>query len=216
MSTFSLFLLFYREREKITITFRYSVAVFIVILLAFKLINVYVLTGLKVEESIGERAEFVQYGDTFEDAFQLRESGMETELDLWKNGPLIWGVGTAYPPALVESSIGNVHATGALNHVAFSSYLAHYGLIGLITYVLLLPLLTIKAAKRYFLQHRQDFGGAIAMTAMALAFFDMFTILSSNVYLEATSHVQGLIYGAMWGLSSSLEINSAKNSRGRC
>jgi len=38
-------------------------------------------------------------------------------------------------------------------------------------------------------------------------------LLSSNHYLESTSQVQGLIYGAMWGLSRSL-VNPVKSLRG--
>ena len=93
--------------------------------------------------------------------------------------------------------------TGALGHVAYSAYLAHFGLIGLLTYGFLLPYLTIKVGRRYYLHHTYDYGGAIAITAMALAFFDVFTLLSSNHYIASTSQVQGLIYGALWGLSRS-------------
>ena len=110
--------------------------------------------------------------------------------------------------------MNSAESTGALNHVAFSSYLAHYGLIGLITYGLLLPFLTIKVGRRYYLQHKHDFGGAIAVTVMALAFFDLFTLLSSNHYLGPTSQVPGLIYGAMWGLSRSPGVNSTKHRSG--
>jgi hypothetical protein len=215
MSFFSLFVLFFRERGKIVPKLGYSVAVLIFIFLAFKLTNVYVLTGLKVEESIDERTDFIRYEDTFEDAYQLREVGMETELDLWKKGFLIWGEGTAYSPRLMESSVQDVHGTGALNHVAFSAYLAHYGLIGLIAYGLLLPFLTIKIARRYYLHHQQDYGGAIAMTAMALALFDVFTLLSSNHYLGPTSQVPGMIYGALWGLTQSRDLSPVKSIRSK-
>ena len=110
-------------------------------------------------------------------------------------------------------SIHTIH--GALNHVAFSSYLAHFGLIGLLTYGLLLPFLTIKVGRLFFLQHKQDFGGVIAMTAIALAFFDVFTLLSSNHYLGPTNQVPGLIYGALWGLTRSFEVNSSQPRLGK-
>jgi hypothetical protein len=50
---------------------------------------------------------------------------------------------------------------------------------------------------------------------MALGFFDVFTLLSSNHYLASTSQVPGLIYGALWGLSRSFEENLAGSSRGK-
>ena len=84
---------------------------------------------------------------------------------------------------------------------ALSSYLARFGLLGLIVYGLLLPLLTIKAGKIIYSEHRRDYTGALALAAMALGFYDLATIFSSNHYLGATSHIPGLIYGALWGLS---------------
>jgi hypothetical protein len=210
LSSASLFFLFYKEGGKIVARVGYSLMVLAMIIVVFKLTSSYMLPGVKVEESIDRRADFIRYEDTFEEAYQTRETGMETELNLWRNGSLIWGVGASYPPSLLDSSI---EAIGALHHVGFSSYLAHFGLIGLIIYGLLLPFLTIKVGRRYYLQHKQDFGGVIAVTAMALAFYDVFTLLTSNHYLGPTSHIQGLLYGAVWGLSRSPGVNPARNNR---
>ncbi len=164
--------------------------------------NSFFLTEVNLTETIDERADFLRYEDSFEEAYQTRETGMETELSLWKNGTILWGVGASYPPELMDS---NIESIGAIGHVAYSVYLAHFGLIGLLVYGIFLPYFTIKVGRRYMIFHKQDYGGVIALTAMALAFFDVFTLLSSNHYIASTSQVQGLIYGAFWGLTRTLE-----------
>jgi hypothetical protein len=209
MATVALFLVLYREQGQMKQRFAYGVILLAITLAIFRLTSVEILSHVDVAESIDERADFVRHVDSFEDAYESRETGMETELELWKEGSIIWGVGASYPPSLLEASID---ATGAIHHVAFSGYLAHFGLIGLVIYGLLLPFLTIRVAKRYYVQHSLEFGGIIAITAMALAFFDFFTLLSSNTYLLPIGHVQGLIYGAMWGLTRNLAVNSSKHS----
>jgi hypothetical protein len=167
------------------------------------------LKGVDLQSSIDERVDFIRYEDAFDEAYQTRETGMETELELWQSGTFIWGVGASYPPSLLQSSR---EETGALGHVAFSTYLAHFGLIGFLAYGVFLPLLTILVGRRYYFQHRDDMGGVIAVTAMALALFDFFTLLSSNHYLASSTHVQGLIYGSLWGLSRSLKVPAAARS----
>ena len=209
MSAASMIILLYREREKILPRIGYSLVLVASIVLVFRLTNVFLLPEANLTNVIDERADFVRYEDTFEEAYKTRETGMETELHLWQNGTIIWGAGVCYPPSLSGSTVEEV---GALGHVAFSTYLAHFGLIGLITYGLLLPYLTVTVAKRYFLLHAHDYGGAIAMTAIALAFFDVFTLLSSNHYLASTSQMQGLIYGALWGLSRSLDVYATRKA----
>jgi hypothetical protein len=204
MAVVALFVAFYRERKKVLPKMAYSIALLVAIFLIFRLANTFLLSDVNLEQSINERADFIRYEDSFEEAYQTRESGMETELSMWKNGSILWGVGASYPPDLMDSTI---EETGALGHVAYSVYLAHFGLIGLLVYAILLPYLTIKGGRRYFLIHRQDYGGALAMTAMALAFFDVFTLLSSNHYIASTSQVPGLIYGAFWGLARTLEVS---------
>ena len=208
LAVIALGILFYREREKTPYRLGYSLVLIVVMVLAFGVTNKVFLSGINLTETIDERADFVRYEDTFDDAYQTRESGMETELGLWKNGTIIWGVG-ASSPSIMEATIAD---TGAVGHVAYSVYLAHFGLIGLFVYGLLLPYLTIKVGRRYYLHHPYDLGGTIAITAMALAFFDFFTLLSSNHYIASTSQVQGLIYGALWGLSHSSSLKAAESS----
>ena len=203
MAMIAMFILFYRKVGRLLPRLGYVVALLVTIFIVFRLTSGLFLSGLHLEESIDERADFLRYEDTFDEAYQTRETGMETELGLWEKGFFIWGVGACYPLDILNAPLAE---TGAYHHVAFSTYLAHFGLIGLLTYGILLPLLTIRVGRRYFLRHKADYGGAIAITAMALAFFDIFTLLSSNHYISPIGHVQGLIYGAMWGLSSSMEF----------
>ena len=162
--------------------------------------------GLDLEGMVIKRLDFLENRDVFDKAYETREQGFKTEIDLWHKGSMLWGVGTAMPPEIAEAPIPikgrNVDpAIGALGHVGFSSYLAHFGLLGLIAYCFLLPLLTIKAGKLIYWEHRRGYIGALALAAMALGFYDLATIFSSNHYLNATGHLPGLIYGALWGLS---------------
>ena len=212
LATGALFLVFYKERGKLFSRLCYAGVLIVIILLVFQLTKTYVLKDVELADTIDERVDFVRYEDSFEEAYQTRETGMETELRLWKDSFIIWGVGASYPPDYLDATIAE---TGALGHVAFSTYLAHFGLIGLIAYGLLLPFLTFRLGRRYYFQHRLDYGGVIAVTAMALAFFDVATLLSSNHYLTPIGQVQGLIYGAMWGLSRSFGVHSGMNVGGK-
>jgi hypothetical protein len=209
MASFVLFFLLHRERRNFLYKVGYTLALLTIIIVVYKMANSFLFPDIDLAQPIEERAEFMWYEDTFEEAYQTRETGMKTELNLWQNGTIIWGVGACYPPSLLGA---DMKEEGALNHEAFSTYLAHFGLIGFITYGLLLPFFTIRIARRYYLTHNLDYGGIIAVTAMALALFDVFTLLSSNQYLISTSQVQGLIYGALWGLSRSLEGYMTRNS----
>jgi hypothetical protein len=157
---------------------------------------------LGLEDMIWKRLDFLAHRDVFDKSYETREWAFETEMKLWLEGSLVWGLGTAMPPALAEESIiPGKNSVGALGHVGFSSYLARFGLLGLLVYWVLLPLMTIKTGNRLLREHSRDYIGALALAALALSFYDLATIFSSNHYLGATSHLAGLIYGALWGLS---------------
>jgi hypothetical protein len=208
MAGVALFILLYREHRKILSRLIYAMALLVSMFLVFFLTNRYLLSDVNLTREIDQRANFIRYEDSFEEAYQTRETGMETELNLWLDGSIIWGVGGCYPPSLAEAGMAE---TGALGHVAYSTYLAHFGLIGLLTYGFLLPFFTIRIGRRYYLQHKYDIGGLIAVTAMALAFYDVFTLLTSNQYLGPYGHVPALIYGSLWGLSRSLKVSSPRH-----
>jgi hypothetical protein len=155
---------------------------------------------LNLEGMVTKKMSFLEHRDVFDKAYATREQGLETETDLWLDGSIIWGVGTALPPSLVKGTNASVDVTGALGHVAFSTYLVHFGLVGLLVFGVLLPLMTIKTGNMLFRGHSRDYIGAVALAAMAISFFDVATLLTSNHYLTATTQVPGLIYGALWGL----------------
>jgi hypothetical protein len=207
--------LLFRERRKMLTRFGYALVLITIMYVGFYATERFFLSGFDVSQSIDQRADFIRYEDTFENAYQTRETGMDTELNLWQNGSIIWGVGSSYPPSLIESSLSSIEETGALGHVAFSTYLAHFGLIGLFTYGLLLPFLTIKIAWKYHLRHKTNYSEVIAITGMALAFFDIFTLLSSNQYIAPNGHVQALIYGALWGVCGPQAVNSVRSLASR-
>jgi hypothetical protein len=208
MSSLSLLIILYQKNKKIFVKFCYTLLLIGFSFLLFRAANFFLAADVEVTQLISERTEFVRFEDTFEEAYGSRETGMRNEVSWWLNGSILWGVGSSYDPSLIKPAFGDMDL-GALNHVAFSAYLAHFGLIGLFIYGLLLPFLSFKAGKQYYLGHQDNYGGVIALMAMALAFYDFFTLPSNNLYLVNTVHVSGLIYGAMWGLSRSLEVSPA-------
>jgi hypothetical protein len=161
-------------------------------------VSTFFFPSLDLKGLVEQRTEAVQRTEAFDEAYKTREQGFESEINIWLNSWLILGGGTALPPAFWHASTKNV---GALRHVALSAYLACFGVLGLVVYWVWLPFATIKAGRSLFLAHKSDYLGALALAAMAVAFYDFATILSSNHYLGAGSHINGLIYGAFWGLA---------------
>jgi hypothetical protein len=206
-----LFLATYRAQKQVAAKIGYAIPIIILTIVLFKLTSQFFLPGVEVANMLDERADFVRYEDSFEEAYETRQIGVDTELKLWLDGSIIWGVGSSYDPKIEEESIANVSYQGALNHVAYSSYLAHFGLIGLLVYGILLPVLTIQIARRYYFRHMYDYGGIVAATAMVLAFFNLVTLASGFHYLVPSVHVQGLIYGAIWGLAGDYKVNQARS-----
>jgi hypothetical protein len=215
LAGFSIFILLIKEHKQILSRLGHALPLIVMAIIVFRLTISIFIPEAEVTTLIDERADFVRYEDSFEEAYESREAGMETELKLWLDGPIIWGIGTSYPPVLHESVLESYEATGAIGHVAFSAYLVHYGLIGLITYAILLPFLAIRTGRRYYFLNKHDYGGVIALTSIALAFFDVFTLGSGHHYLIPKWHVQGIIYGALWGLSRSLEVSPVRTLAGR-
>jgi len=135
--------------------------------------------------------------ETFPEAYRTRFLGQKTEIDLWLNSSIIFGVGSSLPP---QFEYAKTEEVGALYHVAYSSYLAHFGITGLLIYGILLPFLTIKIARKYYIENIFNYGGQIALIGISVALFTFFSLPWSFHFLGATSHVEGLIYGAIWGL----------------
>lgn len=171
-----------------------------------------IFPNLEVGNLIAERFHGFTYREGFAEAYRIRLEGARTEIDIWLNSSLILGVGSTLPLEFIDERRGDEF--GALRHVAFSTYLAHYGLLGLIIYLILLPILTLKVGKRYYLKHSQDYGGRIAIIGIACAIMHMAGFLTSTHLLGATTHAYGLLYGAVWGLyrGAILEDRKTKNS----
>lgn len=153
--------------------------------------------NLDVFGIINERLKSFMYSETFQESYKTRFVGQQTEIDLWLNSSIIFGLGSSLPPKVVYSP---VEEFGALYHVGYSTYLAHFGIAGFIIYAILLPFLTVKIAKKYYTEHIFDYGGMVAIMGISISLFSFFTLPTSYHYLGATSHIDGLIYGAIWGL----------------
>ncbi len=209
MSSLSMLIILYRQNKKIFVKFCYTLLLIGFSFLLFRTANFFMASDVEVTQLISERADFVRYEDSFEEAYGSRETGMKNEIRWWLNGSILWGQGTSYAPALSKPAYEDPD-TGALNHVAFSAYLAHFGLIGFFIYGLLLPYLSFMIGKKYYLGNLYGYGGIIAVMSMAMALFDLFTLPSNNLYIVNTVHVSGMIYGAIWGLSRPLAVTVPK------
>jgi len=206
---FSIAGLFVSTRKIDALAKRKIYVVLMVFVLMFS-ITLILLPSRDLESILLKQTRFLYEQDVFESSYFTRKKSIDTDLRLWLNSPIIFGRGTTLPPKLVIESQteGAKVGVGALGHVGFSTYLSHFGLIGLVVYWILLPLLTIKIARKICWEHPKDYVGVLALAAAALAFFDLIATLSSHHYLGSTSHVEGLIYGSIWGLS---RINENKN-----
>jgi hypothetical protein len=165
--------------------------------LFFLLISKLLFHELNFMEFLKGRGKSFMSRETFPEAYRTRFLGQKSEIDLWLNSSIIFGVGTSLPP---EFEYAKTEELGALYHVAYSSYLAHFGITGLLIYGILLPFLTIKIARKYYIENIFNYGGQIALMGISVALFTFFSLPWSFHFLGATSHVEGLIYGAIWGL----------------
>lgn len=152
---------------------------------------------LELGEIITKRVQSFIHQETFTESYRTRSEGAKTELNTWLKSSLILGVGNCLPQEFMNKKYDY---TGALNHVAYSTYLAHYGLLGLIIYLIFLNILTIRVGRNYYLKHPDDYGGGIAIIGVAAAIMNISGFLTSASLLGATTQVVGLLYGAVWGL----------------
>lgn len=165
-----------------------------------------IFTNIGFREMFSQRFEFLQEEDVRESSYLTRWVGMNTELDIWLNSTIILGTGTSYPPDIVQAYKNvdpkmRMDMYGALDHVAFSSYLAHFGILGAILYLFLLPFLTLRAAYGLARNHMNDYLGKVALLAMTAAVFYMINPFGSMLYTASvTSQVPALIFGALWGV----------------
>jgi hypothetical protein len=176
--------------------------------LGIVVVSVIVITNLafdklSLSEIVGERIDTIIEKEAREETSLTRLISMQTEINLWLDSTIIFGTGVAYPPEYTEPYRAGerdaVFQTGALDHVAFTSYLAHYGLIGFLLYLIFLPLLTIKAAMENLDEKNIGYGRMLVLLAITVALMDILNPLGSMLQTAPTSHIAALIYGALWG-----------------
>ena len=148
------------------------------------------------EMIIGRLQSFTQH-KTFVESYQTRNEGAKTEFDTWLNSSLILGVGSCLPQEFMDK---RYDYTGALNHVAYSTYLAHYGLLGLLIYLVLLNFFTIRIGQNYYLKSTNDYVRGLVLIGVVSAMMNFSGFLTSSSLLVATTQVIGLLYGVVWGL----------------
>jgi len=177
---------------------------FLFIAAAISVMFAYAYRDWSFSEIIGGRIATLGERDSVVESYSTRWMGMKTEFSMWENTLLVLGVGVAYPPEMTESyREGDVFAyldTGALDHVAVTSYLAHYGLTGVLIYLGALPLFTFMRARGILASAPTPYAGKIALLGLAISLFDFFNMFGSMPNTTVAAHIPGVIYGAVWGL----------------
>ncbi len=157
-------------------------------------------TGLELDKILAERFQYLTGYQKFLEAYEDRWRGAKAEIDIWLSGSLIFGTGASLPLRLDFIGARAAETGLALGHVGYTTYLAHYGLLGFIIYAILLPILTLKVGRRYYLEHAMDYGGRLVLVGLACVVIDAIGFVASNHYLYAWTHIQGVLYGVVWGL----------------
>jgi len=162
------------------------------------LLVLFLFPKLELGNMLTERVRSFTHRESFAGSYRARSEGTQTELNTWfNNSSLILGVGSCLPQEFMDK---RYDYTGALGHVAYSIYLANYGLLGLLIYLVFLNILTIKTGRYYYLKHLDNYGKVIAIIGVAAAIMNISGFFTSTCYLGATTQVEGLLYGAIWGL----------------
>jgi hypothetical protein len=179
----------------------YKSVYFITLIVVFALfITKIVFPNLELGQILNERFESFIYKDTLYESYETRWLGAQTEINLWLNSSIILGVGSSLPPEIIYQARYGPYQTVALSHVGFTTYLAHFGILGVLLYGIVLPVVTIRVARKYYNGHLGGYGKKIAVISIACTLLDLIGLLWSHHHLGATSHMMGLIYGATWGL----------------
>ena len=193
LSLFILPILLYKRLSFSKFVIRVAVAAMVLIILSFV-----PLKQVRTGEIIKERISSIMPGESFSESYESRELGLNDEIRIWQNaGSLIWGTGATLP---LEYESSDISETGALYHVGYASYLSHYGLLGFLVYALILPIMSLSLAKKYYLTHSEEYGGCLVLMGLSCIIIDAIGQLSGTQYLWAVTHIQGLLYGAIWGL----------------
>ena len=162
---------------------------------------------LQLAKQVNKRISSFTETKALKHSYQGRKIGQENEINIWLNGSIIFGYGSVLPADFLKKG----EFKGAYYHVAYSTYLSHYGLIGLIIYQILLPILTINVGRRYYLKYSKTIGGVVSLIGVACAFMYILGFMWSNCYLVATTQNYGLIYGVVWGLNRGDKMRRSVN-----
>ncbi len=171
------------------------------------------LPTLNIKQMLFDRVESFSNKDTFDESYETRYRGSQRELNLWTESPFLIGIGTALPPDIQAASSEENESEGVFYHVGLTAYLAHYGILGVFIYVLLLPFLTIKISRRVYRNHLSDYIGTMALLAIACSLMDALTVMSSTHYLLPTGYINAIIYGGAWALYKKMNNDSKKSEQ---
>ncbi|RLF26839.1 MAG: hypothetical protein DRN05_06505 [Thermoplasmata archaeon] len=154
---------------------------------------------ISLPKLVHERVESFATEEAFSESYMTREEGFRTELNIWLRGSIVLGTGASLPLRYVGA---DPFETGALGHVGLATYLSHYGIAGVLIYLIVLPLVSIKVSKICYLSYFPSYKSRVSLVTLACILMGVLACLSSEHYISATSHVPGLIYGAVWGIWS--------------
>ncbi len=136
-----------------------------------------------------------------------RRNALIIETRMWLNGNLLIGRGFGYQWLLPYGSDASVVAWG---HLAYVTYLARLGLLGLLSYGIYLPLIGMRSARRLYFQFPGGTFRLLALIGLATFIFDAITFITSSSYLNPQLMVSGFLYGSVLGLAETTVPNNLK------
>jgi len=199
VSTFFVYLIIKNDKISFKPVIRFTMFLIIGIVIIYLSFS-----QIELTKKISERIESITTKEKFLSSYDTRQKGMLTELSIWLDSSIILGCGSSLP---LEYERADPLETGALGHVAFSTYLAHFGLMGILVYLFLLPYQIIKITKMIIFNDLESYRSRVAIVALVSSLMELTAFLSSECYLEPTKHIPGILYGAAFGLYKIIKIH---------
>jgi hypothetical protein len=199
VSTFLVYLIIKNDKISFKPVIRFTMFLTIGIIFIYLFFSQIELTKIIIG-----RIETITTKEKFLSSYDSRQKGMSTELSIWFNSSIILGCGSSLPLEYERADPLELE-TSALGHVAFATYLAHFGLIGILVYLFLLPYQIIKITKIIISNDLESYRSRVAIVALVSSLTEFSAFLSSECYLAPTKHIPGILYGATFGLYKNLK-----------
>jgi hypothetical protein len=122
---------------------------------------------------------------------------LHRDIEEWSKGNWLTGRGLSFNVFLPDATDKNI----AWGHVAYSVYLSHLGILGLIIYAIYLPIQMFLAGKKLFLTDPDGMVSILGLlTIVSVVLISIISFMSTS-YLSPMMHTTGFLYGTAWSLA---------------